>query len=152
MFRFLWVINGPLKILLLTIGKLRSRPVEELVEDYKKRINHYLPFEIKVCRDERTALSQLEPNDFFVALDERGKEMSSDDWAKFIENHKMRGTKRMVFLIGGQDGISEPTKKRAGTQVSLAKMTLPHELAQVVVSEQIYRACTIIKGEPYHRK
>ncbi len=140
-----------MKILLIAIGKPKSKPVRELVADYAKRISHYLPFEIKLCRDERQAIDSLSPSDFVVILDERGKEKSSEELAKFISDHALRGTKRAIFFIGGENGVEKEMRERAQLVMGLSRMTFPHELVQAIICEQIYRACTINRGEPYHR-
>lgn len=140
-----------MKIVLLSIGKIRSRPVREIVADYAGRIEHYLPFEIVACRDERQALSRIGSHDFLVLLDERGGQQSSEALARFLSGHQSRGTKRLAFFIGGPDGAGPEVKKRAQLTLSLSKMTLPHELAQALLAEQLYRACSINRGEPYHR-
>ena len=140
-----------MKILLLAVGKPRSRPVREIVEDYCGRIRHYLPFEAASCRDDDAALAALSSRDFLVALDERGEQKGSEELARFISCHQSRGTKRMVFFIGGQDGMGDGVRRRADLLLGLSRMTFPHEIAQALIAEQIYRACSIIRGEPYHR-
>ncbi|MFH0799154.1 MAG: 23S rRNA (pseudouridine(1915)-N(3))-methyltransferase RlmH [Pseudomonadota bacterium] len=140
-----------MKITVFAIGRPKSRAVQELVADYAERLTHYLPFEIKACRDEKQALGSLDPQDFFVVLDERGLQKSSMEMADFISEHQRRGTKRIVFFVGGEAGIGEIIMKRSDQRFSLSRMTYPHELVQVVLAEQLYRACTIIRGEPYHK-
>lgn len=144
-------VGQALKILVITIGAPRSGPVRELAADYSKRVRRYTPFEMTACRDEGKALSLLKPGDFFVVLDERGGQKTSGELAEFFAAHKMRGTKRIVFFIGGPDGSGEEIFKRANLKLGLSNMTLPHELALVIMTEQIYRAFSILKGEPYHR-
>jgi 23S rRNA (pseudouridine1915-N3)-methyltransferase len=85
-----------------------------------------------------------------VMLDSRGKQLSSEDLAEFIRDHRDRGTQELIFAIGPADGWSETARKHAGLLLSLGKMTLPHELARVVLAEQLYRAFTILAGHPYH--
>lgn len=140
-----------MKILLLVIGKIKSRPVQALVDDYAGRIGHYLPFEIVPCRDEAFALRRLEAGDLLVVLDERGTQKSSEELARLLSGHQTRGTKRLVFFIGGPDGVGEAMKARAHMMLGLSKMTLPHEFVQAILAEQLYRACSINRGEPYHR-
>lgn len=140
-----------MKLLLISIGRPKSQAIRELAALYAKRISHYLPFEITVCRDDIHALEKIEKNDYLTVLDEHGKEISSRELAKFISMHQMKSTRRIVFFIGGEDGIGAQIKSRANILISISKMTLPHELAQVVILEQIYRACSINRGEPYHR-
>lgn len=140
-----------MKLQIFAIGRIKSRPVQQIVDDYISRLRHYLPIEIFCLRDEGSALSKIGASDFFIVLDERGKQFDSAGFAKFISGHMSRGTKRMVMFIGGPDGAGDKIKKRANEIISLSKMTFPHELFQTVLLEQIYRACTIIRGEAYHR-
>ncbi|MFH1829550.1 MAG: 23S rRNA (pseudouridine(1915)-N(3))-methyltransferase RlmH [Pseudomonadota bacterium] len=140
-----------MKILLLPIGKIKSKAVAAICADYAKRLNHYIPFEIKECKDEAQLLERLESSDHFVALDERGDQLNSEALSGFISKHQMRGTKRLVFAIGGPEGFTNDVLKRADYRLSLSGMTFPHELVQAIILEQLYRACTILKGEPYHK-
>ena len=141
-----------MKIVVLAIGKPKSRPIRELVEDYSGRISHYLKFNLVSCRDDKQALVKIEGQDFLVILDERGAQKTSTELAALISKHQMQGTKRVVFFIGGQDGVGSGIRKRANLVLGLSNMTFPHELVQVILTEQIYRALTILKGEPYHRQ
>lgn len=140
-----------MKMLVTSIGKPKSLPIRGLADEYAERISHYLSFEIVAHANERQALLKIGKSDYLIVLDEHGKELSSRELAKFISGHQMRSTKRLVFLVGGPDGTGPEIKSRADILISLSRMTLPHELAQVVLLEQLYRACTINKGEPYHR-
>lgn len=140
-----------MKIIVLAIGKLKSRAATDIVSGYSKRIAHYLPFEIKSCRDEKQALSLLDPRDFLVVLDERGRQKTSAGISEFIASHQMKGTKRMFFFIGGEDGAGIAIKSRANFILGLSEMTFPHELVRALLLEQIYRALSILRGEPYHR-
>lgn len=140
-----------MKIQTFAIGRLKSRPIKELVADYADRLSHYIKFEIHACRDEAQAISKLNPNDFFIVLDERGEQKSSKELADFISGHQMRGTKRLVFFIGGEDGVGEDVRSKANMVLGLSRMTFPHEFTQAILLEQLYRALTIIKGEPYHK-
>lgn len=141
-----------MKIAVIAIGKPKSAPIKELVEAYSRRIGHYLPFEIVSCRDEKQAGAKLASADLLVVLDERGRQKSSVELADFIQTHQMRAAKRIVLFIGGENGVGKEILERANLVLSLSKMTFPHELVQVILTEQLYRACSIIKGEPYHRK
>ncbi len=140
-----------MKLLILPIGKIRSRPVSEIAADYAKRLSHYATVHVIPCRDEREALSNVKAGDFMVLMDARGSEQSSEEFAKFISDHQMRGTKRMIFFVGGPEGAKKDAHSRADHSLSLSRMTFPHELAQAMLLEQIYRAYTILKGEPYHK-
>jgi len=140
-----------MKILVLPIGKIRSRPISEVAADYAKRLSHYVQSQVVPCRDEAEAMANLKPGDLFIVMDSQGKEKSSEDLAGFLSDHQMRGTKRLCFFVGGPDGIGKEVRGRADLAVSLSCMTFPHELAQVMLLEQLYRAFTILKGEPYHK-
>jgi 23S rRNA (pseudouridine1915-N3)-methyltransferase len=140
-----------MKVLILAIGKIKSRPVAELAADYAARLGHYAPLEMVACRDEAGALAKLAPTDRFIVLDERGKERTSAELAQFLAEHRGRGVKRLAFFIGGPEGVGQPLRARADELFALSRMTLPHELAQAVLLEQLYRASTILKGEPYHK-
>jgi len=140
-----------MKLLVLPIGKIRSRPIAELAADYAERLGHYAGLHVIPCRDEAQLLSNLRPGDHVVLLDAGGRERSSEDLAKFLSDHRMRGTKRMCFIIGGPEGVEARSRSRADSSMSLSRMTFPHELAQAILLEQLYRAFTIIKGEPYHK-
>lgn len=141
-----------MKTLLLTIGKPKSKAIQELIEEYSKRIRHYLSFEIRICRGDTAVLDKIDKSDFFIVLDEHGAELTSEDLAQLIVTHQNRATKRMIFFIGGADGIGKTLKERANLLLGLSKMTFPHEIVGVLMVEQIYRACSINRGEPYHRR
>ena len=140
-----------MKIKLIAIGKIKSNHFLTAASDYTQRLSHYLPIEIFAARDERHALTKIGANDHLIACDKDGAEYSSEELSEFLDNHRSRGTKRLVFFVGGAAGIGEPIRKRANELLSFSRMTFPHELAQVILLEQIYRACTILKGEPYHK-
>lgn len=137
-----------MKIKIVAVGKLKSRAVSELAEDYAGRLARYLPFELAVVKND--ASLKLDRDDFLVVCDERGDETTSKGLAEFIERHQRVGTKRLTFFVGDAAGVSLQLKSKAKTTLSLSKMTLPHELARVILLEQVYRACTILKGEKYH--
>ena len=140
-----------MKVKIFTIGKLSLKPAGSLVEEYQKRIAHYLPFEITSFKTIETSLGKIEPQDFLVVLDERGKTFTSIAFAKWLEDKKLHATKSLVFLVGPGEGLSDAIKKRANLLLRLSDFTLQHELALVILMEQIYRSCTILKGEPYHK-
>ncbi len=114
------------------------------MDDYSKRIGRYLNYELKVAKNE--AAVKLDRDDFLVVCDEHGEETGSKGLADFIANHQRVGTKTLTFFIGDAPGVSKKMKDKARTTLSLSKMTFPHELARVILLEQIYRACTILKG------
>ncbi len=150
---------------LLSVGKDRSGLYEPAVQEYAKRLAHYTRFELielpeasgkKIKPGEaKTAeaeaiLSKRKPQDWLVALDERGQLMDSVELSRFVAKAQT-GAKDLLFIIGGDEGLDESVRSAANLTLSLSKMTLPHRLARVVLVEQIYRAYTILKGEPYHK-
>ena len=97
-------------------------------------------------------LQWLKQDDYLIALDERGKELSSEGLAKFLQHRATESTKNLVFLIGGAFGMDEPVLKRANYRWSLSSLTFPHQLVRLILAEQVYRACTILRNEKYHHK
>ena len=156
-----------MKTLLLLVGKTQNKHFIAGINDYAERIGHYMPFEIKVIPELRNTknlseqqqktqegellLKQLQPSDTVVLLDERGTEHRSVELADWLQQ-KQHTARRLVFIIGGPYGFSEAIYKRANEMVSLSRMTFSHQMVRLVFTEQIYRACTIIKGEPYHHE
>lgn len=155
-----------MKATLLVIGKTDKDFVKKGIEEYQKRLIHYLPFEIKVIPDLKNTknlsadqqkqkegeliLSKLKPTDTIILLDEKGKEFSSVGFSKFLEQKMIGGTRHLVFIIGGPYGFSDEVYKKANGKVSLSKMTFSHQMVRMIFTEQIYRAMTILKREPYH--
>ena len=132
-------------------GKDKSSAVAVLSADYIKRLSRYLTIDTVEARDEASLFKQFDRSkSFLVILDSRGKELSSEELATFLDSHQSRGTQQILFAVGGADGFSAEGRKAAAFQLSLGKMTLPHELARVILLEQLYRAFTILKGHPYH--
>lgn len=140
-----------MKISVVTIGKLKGSSLQSLASEYIERIGHYSPFEFVNFKSEEAFLKKLTPDDFLVVMDERGREMVSQDLANFIEERGVRSTKRLVFAIGPGEGFSEQVKRKGDLNLALSQFTLQHDMALVVLLEQIYRAFTIIRGEPYHK-
>jgi 23S rRNA (pseudouridine1915-N3)-methyltransferase len=135
------------------IGKTKDSAIQSLTSDYLTRLARYLPTESLALADEAALLKQLEKSrapQTLVLLDARGKQLSSEQFAEFLRRHQDRGTQSLLFAIGGPDGFSDQTLAASSFQLSLGKMTLPHELARVVLLEQLYRGFTILKGHPYH--
>jgi 23S rRNA (pseudouridine1915-N3)-methyltransferase len=135
-------------------GKDKSREIAALTTEYLKRIGKYATIETHELPNEPALFKQrdkLSGARVLVLLDSRGKQMSSEELAQFIASHQTRGTQQLLFAIGGADGFSAEARKSADVQLSLGKMTLPHELARVVLLEQLYRAFTILQGHPYHK-
>ncbi len=151
-----------MKTVVMTFGKLRSRELAAVAADYARRLARYSPAEVVELRDERgedaaarrkeagRLEDSLRPGDFVVLLDERGKELSSRELAALISERARSATGRLVFLVGGPFGVADEVRTRARQVLSLSRMTLPHELARVVLLEQLYRAWTILRGEKYH--
>jgi 23S rRNA (pseudouridine1915-N3)-methyltransferase len=157
-----------MKISCWTIGKANETYVKEGVEDFTRRISRYFKVEWNIIpvtknsstlsekdlkRKEGEAILQfLTKDDYLVALEERGKQFSSEGLAAFIQARANESTKRLVFLIGGAYGIDEEVLKRADLKWSLSQLVFPHQLVRLILAEQIYRACTILKNEKYHHK
>ncbi len=155
-----------MKLSLIFIGKTVSDYLEKGISEYEKRIKRYIDFEIKILKDLKASksmpikivkskegdqvLKNISKKDFLILLDENGKMLSSREFSKFIENKQLTGIKNLVFLIGGAYGFSEEVYRRANGKISLSKMTFSHQPVRLLFSEQLYRAFTIIKGEPYH--
>ncbi|MDQ7064079.1 MAG: 23S rRNA (pseudouridine(1915)-N(3))-methyltransferase RlmH [candidate division KSB1 bacterium] len=155
-----------MKIRLFTIGRMKARGFRLAQADYLQRLQHYIHIDLlelkdvptrnrteaQIQDDETRTVLRVLPNDaFLVVLDRRGKLLSSEDLASFL--NKLMGDRRktVVFAIGGPHGFSEALRQRADLVLSLSAMTFPHELARVMLLEQLYRAFTILKGEKYHK-
>jgi 23S rRNA (pseudouridine1915-N3)-methyltransferase len=148
------------KIKIVWIGKTKEPAIAALTEEYLKRIARYVPVEGITLRDDADLLARFAASksgasknatkSTLVLMDSRGKEFSSGQFAKFIGDHQDRNPLPLVFAIGGADGFSPEARSAARHVIALGKMTLAHELARVVLLEQIYRAFTILKGHPYH--
>lgn len=155
-----------MKITLLVIGKTDQKYLKEGIEIYQKRLKRYISFDMKVIPDLKNSknlseseqkqkegkmiLDSLQPNDEVVLLDERGKEYTSPEFAQFLQKKMLASTRSLVFIIGGPYGFSDEIYKRANGKLGLSKMTFSHQMIRLFFTEQIYRAMTILKGEPYH--
>lgn len=148
-----------MKLRFLWIGKTRSAPIKELLDDYIERIRKYAGLEVIELRG-RTAgtekegedlISRIKVGSFVVALDERGVQLDSMQLAALIQKHRVAGAKEMAFIIGSHAGLADSVKKRADVVLSLSRMTLTHEFARAVLLEQVYRAFTIIHELPYQK-
>jgi 23S rRNA (pseudouridine1915-N3)-methyltransferase len=145
------------KIKVAWIGKTKEPAIEALTNEYLKRISRYAEVEGVTLKDEAAVLpltgagqkSRSKDRYKLVLLDSRGKQLSSEELAAFLEREQITSLP-LLFAIGGCDGFSEEARRLAGFTLSLGKMTLPHELARVVLLEQLYRAFTILKNHPYH--
>ena len=144
-----------MKLTIAWIGKTKNPAIQSLTDEYLKRLKQYSEVEGIAVKDE-AALLKLCGRDgratrrWLVLLDSRGKQLSSEELAEFVDQHQQRNPLPLVFAVGGSDGFSEDLRRQADVVMSLGKMTLAHELARVVLLEQVYRAFTILKGHPYH--
>ena len=147
-----------MKIKVAWIGKTKEPAIQALADEYLKRISRYAEVAGITLKDEAAILSlasgerqknKNKERHKLVVLDSRGKQFSSEELAVFLEREQVNATP-LLFAIGGSNGFSEEARRNAGFMLSLGKMTLPHELARVVLVEQLYRAFTILKNHPYH--
>ena len=157
-----------MKIVLLVVGKTVESYFIQGIEEYSKRLAHYVPFEIAVIPElrntkslstdqqkEREAdfiLKSFLPGDYIVLLDEHGKEMRSLEFADYMKRKMNTVNKRLVFIIGGPYGFSEKVYQAANEKISMSKMTFSHQMIRLIFIEQIYRAMTILNNEPYHHE
>jgi 23S rRNA (pseudouridine1915-N3)-methyltransferase len=144
------------KLRIVAVGSIRERPARELCDEYLARIRHYCGCEEVELRsqsaDKLSAALAKSTRDFtVVALDERGDMLTSRELARRLEQLASRGKGQVAFVIGGADGLPRATVEAAAARWSLSKLTLPHRLARVLLAEQLYRAMTILRGEPYSR-
>lgn len=157
-----------MKLHFVWIGKTKDRHCAALTADYLGRIKRFANYEVSELKEQGKDLSSrdekrviaaesaklietVERDDFVILLDENGRSLSSPELAELIAAKQQTGVKRMALIIGGFAGVSEEVKQRANLQLSLSRMTLTHELARVVLTEQIYRAFTLLAGLPYHK-
>jgi len=147
-----------MKLKIVAVGGLRNEAMASLVEDYLARARRHLTVEVEEVeagggpKDEADRLlGRVGERDTVIALDEGGRHVTSEELADWIERQMVGGVGPVTWMIGGADGLTGRVKQRAAWSLSLSKMTLPHQLARVVLAEQLYRAATIIRGEPYHR-
>jgi 23S rRNA (pseudouridine1915-N3)-methyltransferase len=143
------------KLTIAWIGKTKSAGVQSLAEDYLKRLMQYSEAEGLSLKDEAALLKFCgregrNQRRWLILLDSRGKQLSSEELANFLRAHQERSTLPLVFAIGPADGFAEAVRAQADLVLSLGRMTLAHELARVVLLEQLYRAFTMLKGHPYH--
>lgn len=157
-----------MKISLWTIGKGHDSYVKEGIAQFTKRITKYFPVEWTIIpvpknagmlsemdlkkREAAIVFDWLKPDDYLVALDEHGKEFTSEGLSQFLEQRATASTKNLVFLIGGVYGLDEEILGKARLKWSLSRLTFPHQLVRLVLAEQVYRACTILKHEKYHHR
>lgn len=155
-----------MKIQLINIGKTDSREIETLTAIFSKRLSHYIDFDFVILPDIKNSgkmnreeqkncegvelLKHIKSNDFVVLFDEKGKSLSSRDFALFIQKQMNASIKRLCFIIGGAYGFSQQVYDRANYKLSLSAMTFSHQMVRLFATEQIYRAFTILNNEPYH--
>ncbi len=147
-----------MKILFITIGKQNDSLFGDAVSEYTNRINKYFKIEWRVIptsdikKEGENILKCIESDDYLVVLDDKGKELDTILLSQFIEKRMIDGDKRIVFVIGGAYGISDEVFKRSNFKWSLSKLTFPHQIVRLILSETVYRAITVIKNEPYHHQ
>lgn len=155
-----------MKIVAIAIGKRHDSDIVAAVDDYSQRVQRFSAFEWqilptakgKMSPDETKRLesaaimSQLKDDDYVVLLDERGSQLSSNELAAMLERQDMAASKRLVFVIGGAYGVADEIMRRADLTWSLSKLVFPHQLVRLILVEQLYRASTIRRGEPYHHE
>lgn len=153
-----------MKIQLWSIGKGHEPYVKAGIDDFTKRIGRYYPVEWSVIpppktiaepiaakrKEAQSVLGQLSKEDYLVVLDERGKPFSSEGLAQFLQTRANSGNRNIVFLIGGAYGVDDSVLTRADHRWSLSQLTFPHQLVRLILAEQLYRACTILRNEKYH--
>lgn len=155
-----------MKIVLMTVGRTRAAYLNEGISVYTDRLSHYIPFEIMTLPDLKSTrslteqrqkelegeafLAALQSSDRVALLDERGKEPTSREFAAIVQREMLSGARRLVFIVGGPYGFSDAVYARADMKVSFSRMTFSHEMIRLFFAEQLYRAMTILRGEPYH--
>ena len=156
-----------MKTILILVGKTQSKIFKIGIDDYVSRIEHYMPFCITTIpelkntkslsedqqkqKEGELILKEIQPSDTVVLLDEHGAEFRSIEYANWLKQ-KQNTARRLIFIIGGPYGFSPDVYARANEKISLSRMTFSHQMVRLIFTEQLYRACTIIKGEPYHHE
>ncbi len=156
-----------MKITLLVVGKTTDTHIELLIQEYQKRLTHYIPFALQIIPELKNTksltpeqqkqaegeliLRAITPNTDLVLLDEHGKEFRSVEFADYVQK-RMSSGRDVVFVVGGPYGFSEGVYQRANGKISLSKMTFSHQMVRLFFVEQLYRAMTILRGEPYHHE
>ena len=155
-------------IKLLAIGKTDNNELQKLIDDYQKRLGFYIKFEFEIISDIKNSknltedqqkqkegeliLNKLNATDILILLDEKGQQMDSVSFSNYLQKHMNSGIKQLVFVIGGPYGFSEEIYGKAQGKLSLSKMTFSHQMVRLFVIEQLYRAFTILRNEPYHHR
>lgn len=157
-----------MQIKLIAIGKTDDKQLLQLIEQYQKRLKHYIKFDFDIIPDIKNVknlsekqqkekegdliLKKINSTDVLVLLDENGKQFSSVDFSTYLQKKMNAGIKQLVFVIGGPYGFSDTVYQKAQGKISLSKMTFSHQMIRLFVVEQIYRGFTILKNEPYHHQ
>ncbi len=157
-----------MKIKLLVVGKTDDAHIKSLIDEYTNRLKHYISFDLEVIPDIKNMkklsmdqqktkegeliLSKATPSDRLILLDEKGKEFSSMNFSKYMQKHMNSGVKQLIFVVGGPYGFSKDVYSKAQGKISLSQMTFSHQMIRLFFTEQIYRAFTILKNEPYHHE
>ncbi len=157
-----------MNIKLIAVGKTDQAALQALINEYQKRLSRYVPFDLQVITDVKNSkslseeqqkvkegeliLKSVASTDYLVLLDERGKEYTSVEFSAYIQKVMLSGSKQMTFVIGGPYGFSEAVYRRADAKVALSKLTFSHQMVRLFFVEQLYRAFTILKNEPYHHQ
>jgi 23S rRNA (pseudouridine1915-N3)-methyltransferase len=139
-----------MKIAVVAVGKLRDRHLTVLCDDYVARVRRHLPIEVVEVEDGGQLLRRRPAEADTVALDPGGEAWSTERFARYLEDRMTYGRRALAFLIGGADGLPSEVIQKANVRLSLSALTFPHRLARLVLLEQIYRAISIIRDEPYH--
>lgn len=157
-----------MKLRLLCVGRLSEAYLREGCTLFQERLRHYLPLVVEELKEQKAVsrgdlpraitaegeqlLARIPREAFVVVLDERGRGLTSAGLAELLEQHMVAGTGEWVLVIGGAHGLSEGVRQRANLLLSLSSMTLPHQIVRLLLLEQLYRGCTIIRNEPYHHR
>ena len=157
-----------MNIKLLAIGKTDDKQLLQLIDEYKKRVGFYIKFDLEIIQDIKNVknlseiqqkekegeliIKKIQPTDLLILLDENGKQHSSVEFSDYLQKIMNAGTKQLVFVIGGPYGFSEEIYNKANGKISLSKMTFSHQMVRLFFIEQLYRAFTILKNEPYHHR
>jgi len=155
-------------IKLLAIGKTDNKALQQLVSEYEKRLRHYIKFELEIISDIKNSknlseaqqkqkegeliLKKISATDALILLDENGKQYTSIDFSEYLQKKMNSGIKQLVFVIGGPYGFSESVFQKAQGKISFSKMTFSHQMIRLFAVEQVYRAFTILRHEPYHHR
>lgn len=155
-------------IKLLVLGKTDSAQLIQLINEYQNRLRHYIKFELEIIPDIKNTknlsekeqkdkegeiiLSKLNNTDVLILLDEKGKQKTSVEFSEYLQKHMNSGIKQLVFAIGGPYGFSEAVYQKCTGKISLSKMTFSHQMVRLFMVEQLYRAFTILRNEPYHHR